>query len=106
VLGARAVLAAQRQGGYQRLHDAIMAGPPNITEDSLHQDVSRTGLDWDRLQHDMADPAITARIDANLALARDLGVDGTPVYVIGAHMLPGAVDLADLQGAVAELRAR
>lgn len=106
VLGAKAVLAAQRQGGYQRLHDAIMAGPPNITDDTLHQDATRVGLDWTRLQHDMDDPAIAARIEANLSLARDLGIDGTPVYVVGSHMLPGAVDLADLQGAVAEARAR
>jgi protein-disulfide isomerase len=106
VLGARAVLAAQLQGGYQRLHDAIMTGPPTITEDTLQQDAASAGLDWGRLQHDMADPAIQTRLDANLALAGALGIEGTPVYVIGSHMLPGAVDLAELQGAVAAARTR
>jgi protein-disulfide isomerase len=106
VVGAHAVLAAQRQGGYLRLHDAIMAGAPNITESSLREAAARAGLDWGRLQRDMADPAIDARIDANLALARDLGIDGTPVYVIGTRMLPGAVDLTDLQSAVAAVRRR
>jgi protein-disulfide isomerase len=106
VLGARAVLAAQRQGGYLRLHDAIMAGPPGITEDSLRQNAASAGLDWGRLRHDMDDAGIERRIDANLALARDLGIDGTPVYVVGGRMLPGAVDLAELQGAVAAMRSR
>lgn len=106
VLGARAVLAAQPQGGYLRLRDAIMSGPPAITEESLREAATRIGLDWDRLQRDMANPAIVARIGANLDLARDLGMDGTPVYVVGRRVLPGAVDLAELQGAVAAARAR
>jgi len=106
VLGAKAVLAAQQQGGYQKLHDLIMAGPPSITEQSLRADAGRAGLDWDRLQHDMADAAIAKRISDNLDLAHALGIDGTPAYVIGARLLPGAVDLAELQAAVASVRTR
>jgi protein-disulfide isomerase len=104
ILGARAVLAAERQGGYLRLHDAVMAGPAQITEDTLHQEADAAGLDWTRLRHDMDDPAIQARIDANLALAHKLGIQGTPVYVVGEKMLPGAVPLDQLQAAVAAAR--
>lgn len=106
VLGARAVLAAQRQDGYARLHDAVMAGPQTITEDSLRDAAGRLGLDWAKLQRDMGDPSIQARLDANLTMARTLGVDGTPVYVVGKRLLPGAVELADLQGAIAAARGR
>ena len=106
VLGARAVLAAQKQGGYQRLHDALMAGPQNITMDTLRASAAVAGLDWDRLQHDMLDPAIQARIDANLQIAQNLGIDGTPAYVIGGKMLPGALELAELESAVAAARTR
>jgi protein-disulfide isomerase len=106
VLGAKAMLASQRQGGYQRLHDIVMAGPPSLTEDSLHADALHAGLDWDRLKRDMADPAIEQRLDRNLDLAHALGIDGTPAYVIGARLLPGAVELADLRAAVAQARAR
>jgi protein-disulfide isomerase len=106
VLGARAVLAAQKQGGYQRLHDALMGGPQTITETSLQAAATSVGLDWERLQHDMADPSIQTRIEANLRIAQSLGVDGTPVYVIGTRILPGAVDLAELESAVAAARTR
>jgi protein-disulfide isomerase len=106
VLGAKAVLAAQHQGGYLKLHDLIMAGPPTITEDSLRADAGRAGLDWDRLQRDMADPAIEKRIAENLNLAQALGIEGTPAYVVGRQLLPGAVDLAELQGAIAAVRTR
>jgi protein-disulfide isomerase len=104
LVAARAVLAAQRQGGYQKLHDALMAGTPTIDREVVHGAASKLGLDWERLQRDMDDPAIQARIDANLQLAHTLQIEGTPAYVIGAQMLPGAVDLAELQGAVAAAR--
>jgi protein-disulfide isomerase len=52
----------------------------------------------------MDDPAIQARIDANLALAHGLGIQGTPALVIGDTLLPGAVDVAELRKAVADVR--
>jgi protein-disulfide isomerase len=106
VVGAKAVLAAQRQGGYQRLHDLIMSGPPTVTENTVRADAIRAGLDWGRLQRDMDDPAIVHRLNDNLSLARALGIDGTPAYVIGGRLLPGALDLAQLQDAVAAARVR
>ena len=104
VLGARALLAAQKQNAYMPLHDAIMAGPPDVTEDSLRTMTSKLGINWDRLQTDMKSPDVLARIDANLAMARKLELQGTPVYVVGTTLLPGAVDLAELQEAVTTAR--
>ena len=104
VLGARALLAAQKQGGYFRLHDTLMAGPPEIDLARLQAAAVGVGLDWDRLQRDMAAPEIQSRIAANLALGQQLHIEGTPAYVIGTRMIPGAVDLAELQAAVNEAR--
>ena len=105
VLGARAALAAQRQGGYLRLREAVMTGPSQISEDSLKIAASKAGLDWDRLHRDMADPAIQARLDANLELAHQLSIEGTPAYVIGQKLLPGALSVGELRQAVAAARA-
>lgn len=106
VVGARAVLAAQRQGGYAKLRAALMTGPAQVDTEVVKAAAQRLGLDWERLQRDMADPAIQARIDANLKLAQVLGIQGTPAYVVGNEMLPGAVTLADLQAVVAQMRKR
>ena len=106
VLGTRAELAAQKQGGYQKMHDALMAGTPDIDESVVQSAAQRTGLNWPQLQRDMNDPTVQARIDANLQLARTLQVQGTPAYVVGDEMLPGAVALADLQEAVGAARKR
>jgi protein-disulfide isomerase len=104
VVAARAVLAAQRQGAYIRLREALMTGTANIDEGVVKAAALKLGLDWPRLQRDMGDSAIKDRLDANLKLAHQLSVQGTPAYVIGEQLLPGAVSLTDLQDTVAQAR--
>jgi protein-disulfide isomerase len=105
VLEAHALLAAQRQGGYLRFQDAIMHNTATPTAASLRAEAEREGLDGVRFDHDMGDAAIQSRLDENLRLATTLHVEGTPALVIGKRMIPGAVDLAELQQAVAAARA-
>ena len=105
VLGSRALLAAQKQGGYEKLRDAIMSAPPQTTEATIQTAAQQLGLDWPRLQHDMADPAIQRRIDANLKLARTIGIEGTPALIIGRELIPGAPDADELRSAIVKARA-
>lgn len=105
VLGSRALLAAQKQGGYVKLRDAIMSAPPNITTESLRAATQRIGLDWARLQQDMEDPVVQQRIDANISLSRALGIEGTPAMVLGSNLITGAAELEELQVAIATERA-
>ena len=104
-LESRALLAAQRQGGYFKLQDAVMRAAAPSSRDSLRADADRIGLDGGRLLRDMDDPVIKTRLETNVALAQQLGIQGTPALVIGQHMIPGMVELAELQKAVAEARA-
>lgn len=105
VLGSRALLAAQKQQGYEKLRSAIMSAPPQTTKAMIKDAALQFGLDWPKLERDMDAPSVQQRIDTNLNLARSIGVDGTPALVIGGDLLPGAVDLAELQKAVAAARA-
>ena len=43
-------------------------------------------------------------IAGNRALAQQLGITGTPGFIIGNQIVPGAVDLATLKQMVAEAR--
>ncbi len=104
VVGARALLAAQKQGGYLRLHALLMAANPSMDDATIQAAAQKAGLDWTRLKHDMDAPDVKTRIDANLALGHQLDIQGTPAYIIGGRMLPGAVELAELQDAVAAAR--
>lgn len=106
LLASRALLAAQKQGGYEKLRTLLMQAPPEITEASIRVAVIAAGLDWPRLRRDMDDAAIRERLASNLQLARELGIEGTPALVIGQRFIPGAADFAELQSAVAEARAK
>ena len=105
VLGAKALLAAQMQsdrvpGGYEKLRDALMRGGADASNEGIMASARGVGLDADRLGRDMESTSVQGRIAANLKLARTLGIQGTPALVIGNTLLPGAVDVAELQAAV------
>ncbi|GGG27277.1 membrane protein [Caldovatus sediminis] len=103
-LAARALLAAQRQGKYLEFQDALLRLRGDTPEGVLREQAERLGLDWARLRREMDDPAIQRRIEANLRLAREIGVEGTPALVIGERLVPGALDLPTLERLVAEAR--
>ena len=104
VLASRALMAAQKQGRYAELHDAVMKLREEPAEPVLRREAERAGLDWARLKRDMDDPAVQRRLDANAQLAGALGIQGTPAMVVGEILVPGAVDLASLERLVAEAR--
>jgi protein-disulfide isomerase len=104
LLGSKALMAAQRQNAYVKMREAVMKLPPDTTLGQIETTARSLGMDWPRLARDMDDPSIQLRIDANLKLARDLGIQGTPALVIGETLIPGAVDMADLRKAVADVR--
>lgn len=104
VSAARALLAAQRQGKYGEFYDALMALRGEPTDAAMRAEAERIGLDVARWQRDLLDPTLQQRIDANLQLARALRIEGTPALIIGEAFIPGAVPLADMERAVAEVR--
>ncbi len=103
-LESRALLAAQKQGGYSKLRAALMKARPDADDALIRAEAQRVGLNVDRLFADMKDPAIEARLAANIELARRLGIQGTPAMVAGNEMIDGAVELPELVAAIAKAR--
>ena len=62
------------------------------------------GLDVQRLRRDMDDPAIEEYLDETIRLAQVLGIRGTPAFVIGDTLVPGAVDGGRLKELIAGAR--
>jgi len=104
VTAAHAALAAQRQGKYEAFHNAMMATKGQITDDTVYKIAGSVGLDVERLKQDMSAPEIEQALKANLALADALNIHGTPGFIIGKHIVPGAVDLDALRNMIADAR--
>ena len=100
---ARAALASRRQGGYVPFHFALMAAE-DLSLNGIRAAAEAVGLDLDRLEADMSAPEVNAAIQANYALANELGIEGTPAFVIGKNLIPGAVDKARLEQLIREAR--
>jgi protein-disulfide isomerase len=104
VTAAHAALAARLQGKYETFHAAMMAAKGQITEDVVYKIAGSVGLDVDRLKSDMTSPEVERAVKANLALASALDIRGTPGFIIGDHIVPGAIELDTLKTLVADAR--
>jgi protein-disulfide isomerase len=101
---ARAAMAADRQGRYHAFHVAVMDTPEELTEQHVIDLAAAIGLDVGRLRRDMTDPIIERYLEETAGLARALGLNGTPAFVIGDTLVPGAIDGDSLKTLVAEVR--
>lgn len=101
---AQAALAAQRQGEYATFHRTLMQVNGELDENSVLTIADDIGLDIEQLQRDMNDPAITATLQRNQILAQQLGINGTPGFIIGEEIVRGAISLPQLQQLIATAR--
>ena len=106
VQAARLALAADRQGRYGALHDALMRTSRRLDAYGLRATAADAGIDWPRLQADLS--AHGAEFDAQLARqageAWSLGIEGTPAYLVGLRLYKGGLDEAALARAIATAR--
>ncbi len=106
ILAAQAVMAAQIQGKYKEFHDVLMTARGSYTKDKILGYAAEIGLDTDQLESDMKSDIITSNIRKNYNLARALGISGTPAFVIGGTLVPGAIPADQMKTMVADARAR
>ena len=105
VYAARAALAARKQGKYAEMHDALMGMRGKLAEEAVLRVAAEVGLDVEQLKTDMQSPEVEEHIATSMRLAEALGFNGTPSFVIGEALIPGLVEKAVLEEAVAAARA-
>ncbi|MCR6734533.1 MAG: DsbA family protein [Afipia sp.] len=62
------------------------------------------GLDMARLEKDILSPEVSATLNENFKLAEDMGLNGTPSYVIGSDVVVGALGVEGLSKKISEAR--
>ena len=107
--GAQLALAAKSQGKYEAVHDALMSIPGmKISQETMTEAVRKSGVDMERLNADLKQHGaeIQALLQRNLDQADALGLNGTPVYLIGPFKASGALTYEQFRDAVAQARAK
>ncbi len=102
---ARAAIASRKQGDdkYWAFHQAML-GADGLDSAAIYDIAAGQGIDVAKLKADMKGSDIDQVITKNHELAGQIGVDGTPAFIIGDQLFPGALGVDDLKAAVTEHR--
>ncbi|MDB5494927.1 MAG: cyclic nucleotide-binding protein, partial [Phenylobacterium sp.] len=84
--------AASRQGRFWEMHDALYAREPPLTREHVLQAARSIGLDMDRFERDLVDPAVVDHVAADVADGEANGVTATPTIFIDGQRYDGAWD--------------
>jgi protein-disulfide isomerase len=96
---AKVALAAKMQGKYWEFHRALLQSQGQANEATSLKVAEKLGLDMPRLKKDMASAEVQKEIDATRELATKMGIQGTPHFIVGDRIVPGAPEnLAELLG--------
>jgi protein-disulfide isomerase len=90
---------------YGALNDALMSFEGQLSEAAAYQIANNVGYDLAALKARAASAEIEARISDTYALAREMGLQGTPSFVLGNRIIRGYLPVDQLLTAVAEARA-
>lgn len=101
LLGARAALAAGKQGKYLEFHEALMRSRLIPTMEYIQHLSSKVDLNQEQLVKDMFSEETSSALRRNSALASSLGLVGTPVLVVGRTFVQGAVTQKQLEQLIA-----
>lgn len=104
VFAAKAALASQVQGKHQAFHEALLAAKGDLTQAQVLKIAGQVGLNVKKLAGDMKNPQLEAIIERNRTLAKELGINGTPAFIVDKELLPGAIELEALKEVVARAR--
>ncbi len=106
VLASQLVLGAASMGSYAQAHTALMATEARLSEDQIRQVLTDAGIDTGaalaayRADRDKWDGLLTR----NAAQAAALNLQGTPAFIIGPAIHPGALGEAGLRQAITHAR--
>ena len=78
--------------------------PGKLDDWSVMDVAADAGLNVSQLEKDIEDPLLDADLARIRALAKSLGIEGTPAYIINDQLIPGAVPVESIREIVSELR--
>ena len=103
-LAARAGLAAEKQGKYFEMHQAMITHEGALTEEDIVQYAKKVGLDMKQFDKDRKDASLDKILEANRVLAGQFEFNGIPDFIIGDFVSQGAMMGDELNTNVAAAR--
>ena len=101
---AKAALASKNQNLYNKFHLSLMKINGRVNEEKVFSTAKKIGLDINRLKKDMNNTEIEKQLVKNREIAKLLGLNGTPAFIIGNIIYPGALNSNNLTKLIKQYR--
>lgn len=89
---------------YLDFHQKLLNGRGQADKARAMAAAKDAGVDMAKLEKDLANPEVNATLNENFKLAEEMGLNGTPSYVIGTNVVVGAAGVEALAKKIAEAR--
>jgi RNA polymerase sigma factor (sigma-70 family) len=99
-LAAEASLAAEAQGKFWELHDAMMAHQDDLSRDALISYAQNVGLDVATFTAALDQHRYAAAVKADQAAGQAIEVKGTPAFLINGRLFGGARPIEDFRATI------
>lgn len=100
-----AVLVGQSDADYWDFHQALFTSRGKVDKTVALAAAQGLGLSPVELELQMGDPSVAEAIQSSYEIAQALGISGTPTYIIGNEIIPGAIGVDELRARIADMRA-
>jgi len=90
---------------YWTFHQALFSSRGQVTGETALNEAQKLGMSKVDLALKAGSEEVSATIEKTYRLAKALNITGTPTYIIGSELIPGAVGLDELRGRIANMRA-
>ena len=101
---AKAALASKNQNLYNKFHISLMKINGRVNEEKVLSTAKKIGLDIDQQKKEINSPEIEQQLVKNREIAKLLGLNGTPAFIIGNIIYPGALNLNNLTKIIKQFR--
>ncbi len=92
---AKAALAAKYQNKYREAHLGLFAHKGSLNAGAVDRVMTKIGVDMEQLKRDMDRPEVEAVLRRNLQIGQTLGIQGTPAFIAGEEVRPGAISASE-----------
>ncbi|MEG4489702.1 MULTISPECIES: DsbA family protein [unclassified Microcoleus] len=100
---AKAAWAAQQQGKFWEYYSALFEGQKQLGEPLYASIAQKLNLKLDKFNTDRNSPAAEAAIEKDVQLAQQLGIQGTPFFIMNGQTFSGAVELSEMESILASV---
>lgn len=100
-----AVLVGESDANYWDFHQALFTSRGKVDKTVALKAAQNLGLSPVDLELKMRDDNVAKTIQGSYEIAQALGISGTPTYIIGDEVIPGAIGVDELRSRIANMRA-